>query len=57
LDILKVWKFFRSPIKSLLPLLNISQDPEIFIKLYKIFIALCKYPKRPQNILKEIKRL
>jgi hypothetical protein len=54
LDILKVWKFFRSPIKSLLP---ISQDPEIFIKLYKIFIALCKYPKRPQNILKEIKRL
>jgi hypothetical protein len=49
-----VRKFFRSPIKYLLPFLNISQGSEIFIKLYKIFIALCKYLKRPENILKEI---
>jgi len=55
--ILKVWNFFRSPIKYLPPFLNISQGPEICINLYKIFMALCKYPKRPENILKEIEGL
>jgi len=48
---------FQKPIKYLPPFVNISQGPDIFIKLYRIFIALCKYPKRPENILKEIKEL
>jgi len=56
-NISKIWKSFRGSIKYLPPFLNISQGPEISIKLYKIFIALFKYSKRPKNILKGIKRV